>query len=80
MPIKLNFAEKCYLVALFGDMTPVVRERLFSTSSFPAQAGPQVMQEGYRFISAHDNGKLTVIPRKGRARGIASPYFQKLNS
>jgi hypothetical protein len=60
MPIKLNMIEKCYLVALFGDIPMVKRERLFSISSFPPQAGPLVMQEGYDFIGHLNDGRIAV--------------------
>lgn len=60
MPIKLSLPEKCYLVALFGDISEENRERLFSISSFPPQAGPLVMREGYRFIGTLDNGRIAV--------------------
>lgn len=60
MPIRLNLKEKCYLVALFGDVSESNRERLFSVSSFPAQAGPLVMQEGYRYIGRLNDGRMVV--------------------
>lgn len=57
MTIKLNLQEKCYLVALFGDVSERQRERLFGVSAFPAQAGPVVMAEGFRFIGTLNDGR-----------------------
>ena len=48
--ITLNLKEKCYLIALFGDVSPAKAKYLFSIGSLPAQAGPLVIQEGYRFV------------------------------
>lgn len=48
--ISLNLKEKCYLVALFGDVPPEARERLFRHGSLPAQAGPGVLREGFEFV------------------------------
>jgi hypothetical protein len=67
MPIKLSLPEKCYLVALFGDISMEARERVFSISSMPAQAGPLVMQEGWNFIGHLDNGRIAV-KKRGRNR------------
>lgn len=59
MPIKLSQEEKRYLIALFGDDMPMwKRERLFSVSSFPAQAGPLVMAEGYKFLATINGGRI----------------------
>ena len=67
VPIQLTLEEKYYLVALFGDITMANRERLFSISSFPPQAGPLVMKEGYNFLSHLNNGRIVVSPRKRRS-------------
>lgn len=81
MTIKLNFWEKCYLVALFGDIPMYKREELFSVSSFPAQAGPLVMREGYRFVAHLDNGRIAVKhPVKRRRRFRKSRVVELLLS
>lgn len=58
MPITLSLKEKCYLVALFGDIPMKRREALFRYGTFPAQAGPYVMQAGYDFVGVLNNGRL----------------------
>jgi hypothetical protein len=65
MPTKLNLWEKCYLIALYGDVPMVQRERLFSVSSYPPQAGPLVFADGREFIGHLDNGRIAV--RKPRS-------------
>lgn len=60
MTVKLSLKEKCYLVALFGDIPLEKRKRMFSVSSLPAQAGPAVIAEGYRFLGYLNNGDLLV--------------------
>lgn len=39
------------------------REKLFAWGSFPAQAGPLVMQGGYDFRAELDNGRILVRKR-----------------
>lgn len=56
--IKLTLKEKCYLVALFGDIPMERREKMFQYGSFPAQAGPYVMQAGYDFRGELNDGRL----------------------
>ena len=63
MPITLTLKEKCYLVALFGDMPMARREELFQHSSLPAQAGPAVMQAGYDFVGELNSGRVLVRKR-----------------
>lgn len=65
--IRLNLWEKCYLVALFGDVPIKQRLRLFSVSTFPPQAGPLVMAEGHRFIGELNDGRLLVKKPAGKA-------------
>lgn len=57
-PIELSLKEKCYLVALFGDVSQGNQERLFRWGSFPAQAGPLVMQAGYDYCGELNDGRL----------------------
>lgn len=57
MPIDLNLAEKCHLVALFGDIPMEARERVFSVSSLPALARPLVEQW---FVGYLDNGRIVL--------------------
>ena len=78
MTIKLDLWEKCYLVALFGDVPDPVR--LFSVSKFPPQAGAAVMAEGFAFIKRQqritadendnptDNVRYPVFPRRDGGR------------
>lgn len=68
MPIKLSLKEKCYIIALFGDIPESARGRLFMVSSFPPQAGPLVMQAGYDFVAGLKNRRIIERPR-GRTRG-----------
>ncbi len=58
MPISLTLKEKCYLVALYGDIPAKARERMFRFGSFPAQAGPLVMQDGYDLCGELDSGRV----------------------
>jgi hypothetical protein len=44
--ITLTLEEKCYVIAVFGDLPLFKRRRLFGISKLPAQAGPGVMQAG----------------------------------
>jgi hypothetical protein len=76
MTIKLSLAEKCYIVALFGDIPMTRREAVFSVSSFPAQAGPLVMAEGYAFVANLDNGRIAVKPpvRRRRSRAVLALF------
>ena len=66
MPIKLNKAEKCYLVALFGDIPDAARARLFAIGQCPVQIGPLVMQAGYEFRDR----QIKVLPRPRRRRTL----------
>jgi hypothetical protein len=58
VPISLTLKEKCYLIALFGDIPAASRERLFRWGSFPPQAGPLVMQAGYDLVGELNNGRI----------------------
>ena len=56
--IKLSLEEKAYLVALYGDIPMRRREAMFRFGTFPAQAGPLVMQGGYDFRGELNDGRL----------------------
>jgi hypothetical protein len=76
MAIKLSLEEMCYLVALFGDITMDHRERLFSVSAYPVQAGPMVAQAGYDFIHLN-NGRIVPLARR-RRKGQDRPKMERL--
>lgn len=67
-PISLNLEEKCYLVALFGDVPEKQRARLFGVGQFPAQGGIAVMQAGHEFIGATRGVPVMRRPRRPRWR------------
>lgn len=56
--IQLSLKEKCYIAALFGDISEPNRERLFRFGSFPVQAGPLVMSAGYDYCGQLSDGRL----------------------
>ena len=64
MPIQLSLKEKCYLVALFGDVPMTKRERLFRYGSFPPQAGPLVMQAGYDMVGQLNDERILARRRQ----------------
>lgn len=49
MPIKLNLKEKCYIAAVYGDMSGAKRKRLFSASEFPIEASAEMLADGWQF-------------------------------
>ncbi len=73
MPIALNLKEKCYLVALFGDIPEHRQTGLFAVSSLPAQAGPAVIAAGYDFVDRL-KGKSSDLKRIRRRR-VRAPFF-----
>lgn len=66
--IKLTLSEKCYLVALFGDIPEHRREGLFSVSSLPPQTGPAVFYEGYRYVAQIKRAPVKHTVRRRRLR------------
>lgn len=71
MPINLNLAEKCYLVALFGAIPESRRRPLFEVSRFPPQAGPEVMRAGYEFRDSLDGTSIVLRRRRRHRMAIA---------
>jgi hypothetical protein len=47
---KLTLEEKCYLVAVFGDIRPYRQAALFEISRFPAQLAGAMLTEGRNFV------------------------------
>ena len=60
MPIKLDLEEKCYIVAMLGDVPPAARDRLYSMGRFPTKAGkamPALLGAGYRYLNRFQDEK-----------------------
>lgn len=65
--ITLNLKEKCYLVALFGDIPEHRRAKLYAISSLPAQVGPLVIAEGFNFVEQQREKRLRDVMRADSA-------------
>lgn len=68
MPIKLNLSEKCYIVALLGDIPKAARGRLFKLGRCPVHAGPALITEAYRFVESLKGSGIEVLKRRRRKR------------
>ena len=75
MTIKLNLTEKCYLVALFGDVPRHRQVDLFKIGKLPVQAGPAVFAAGYDFR----DGLRDAVPTPRRRRRRAHPLLCETN-
>lgn len=74
MPIKLSLREKCYIIALFGDIPEHRRKELLAISSMPAQAGPAIMIAGKEFVQIHPLSKVKLPIRRRRTRAMMALF------
>lgn len=67
MTIGLSLKEKCYLVAIGGDVPDHRRHALFSMGKLPAQLGHLVTAAGQSLVDRLANSAPPAPPRR-RAR------------
>ena len=71
---RFTLAEKCWLVAVYGDLPPRRRIGLFNVSRFPVKIAGIVMEDGRDFVKrvAQLNPLFTDQPPRKRRRRITA--------